>query len=262
LRRFVKDIFEIHKYKGLSFFDVVKLQRYPRYQPIKVRLFGKAIHLVDALTFLQGIEEIFINEIYKFRSSNETPLILDCGANIGLSVIYFKSLYPGSRVIAFEPDRTIFKALEQNIAAFNLRGVELHNEAIWTSAGEIDFAIEGAYSGRIPKPGDSNFVSVKTVPLKQLLAQSVDFLKLDIEGAESDVISHCPDLFFNVSNLFVEYHSHKDEQQRLDEILSVLRAAGFRYQIKDAYSARWPFLDRGSMLGMDLQLNIFAFRHC
>jgi predicted O-methyltransferase YrrM len=53
-------------------------------------------------------------KIYRFNSLITKPLILDCGANVGVSVLYFKRLYPDAEIIAFEPDEDVFAILKQN----------------------------------------------------------------------------------------------------------------------------------------------------
>ena len=77
---------------------------------------------------------------------------------------------------------------------------------------------------------------------------------------ETEVLKDCADKLVNVKYLFCEYHSHAAEKQSFDEILKVLSEAGFRYHIKEAYTSRFPFIERPLMLGMDLQLDVFAFR--
>jgi hypothetical protein len=63
--------------------------------------------------------------------------------------------------------------------------------------------------------------------LRDLLDSPVDFLKIDIEGAEYAVLKDCRDRLQNVRNLFVEYHAAPDEPQRLNEMLSWFSEAGF-----------------------------------
>jgi Methyltransferase FkbM domain len=86
----------------------------------------------------------------------------------------------------------------------------------------------------------------------------VDFLKLEIEGAEVDVLLDCADVLPNVRNVFVEYHSFATEEQRLDELLTLLKTSGFRVYIQTAICPPQPFVATPSHLGMDLQLNVFA----
>ncbi|MCZ7592833.1 MAG: FkbM family methyltransferase [Kiritimatiellae bacterium] len=147
----------------------------------------------------------------------------------------------------------------KNVASFDLRNVELHQAAVWTENGSVAFMQEGGFSGRV-QAGSLQTVSVPSLRLRDQLADSVDFLKVDIEGAEFDVIRDCADRLSNVDRLFIEYHSEADKPQRLDEMLAIIRQAGFRYQIQEANVARKPFLARQTMMGMDLQLNLFCFR--
>ncbi len=77
------------------------------------------IKITDTFWYLHGLNEIFVEEVYRFQSDTNTPLIIDCGSNIGLSIIYFKRLFPEAKIIGFEPDNEIFKILENNINQFN-----------------------------------------------------------------------------------------------------------------------------------------------
>ena len=90
-----------------------------------VRFANLMIHYpdIDALTFM--LEEIFIHEDYRFTSGVAEPLIIDCGSNIGVSVMYFKTLYANCRIRAFEPDSISGEYLERNIAENHLDGISL-----------------------------------------------------------------------------------------------------------------------------------------
>lgn len=103
-------------------------------------------------------------------------------------------------------------------------------------------------------------VSVPVVRLAPYLDQSIDLLKLDIEGAETEVLLDCQDELDTVDHLFVEYHSYLEQEQRLDEILRVLREVGFRVHIQPELVADKPFVHQLDSYGMDHRLNIFAYR--
>jgi FkbM family methyltransferase len=241
--------------------EKARLTKISRFIPGTSDLFGVPFHYVDAATFVGGYEEIIRDRIYEFRPGVKDPLIIDCGANIGLSVFFFKRYYPKSRIIAFEPDPNIFKVLETNVKELNLSNVELHQKAIWTENGSLSFQIEGGFSGRIPKEGDvANIISVPSIRLNDLLEQKVDFLKIDIEGAEYEVLNDIQHKLKNVENIFIEYHSHISEPQKLAAILDFLKNAGFRYHIQEAFVRKRPFVQTQTMLGMDLQLNVFGVK--
>jgi len=238
------------------------LKNVPRYTPVRTNFLGAEIELVDAASFLSMYDEIFEKQIYNFHASAPRPFIIDGGANVGLSLVYFKQIYPDCRIIAFEPDVSVFHVLQKNIRAFNFSSIELVNKALWSSETVLEFMAEGADAGRMVEiDREAKISKVQTVRLrKYLLTQPVDLLKLDIEGAETEVLEDCCDCLDNVSNVFVEYHSFADRPQTLNIVSDILIKAGFRIHIQPINISPQPFCSRNVYLGMDLQLNIFAFR--
>ncbi len=249
---------------GLGFADLLRLRnaaKAGRYQAGKIRLFGSEFSYVDAVSLLAGLREIYIDECYKFKAHNLEPRIIDCGANVGLSVFYFKYLYPLAKIQAFEADPVICEALRTNAMNAGFSDVDVRNRAVWVANAPVEFRTEGGFSGRVAMPGDvSSVTRVEGIRLRDVLDQPVDLLKIDIEGAENQVIVDCADQLRNVSALFLEYHSHQGAPQQLDEILRVLKHAAMRYFIKEAYVPRHPFVSQRALDGMDLQLNIYGVR--
>lgn len=238
------------------------LRKIPRYQPVEITLFSNKFKLLDSASFIFQYSEIFSLQIYKFVSNNSKPYIIDCGANIGLSIIYFKTLYPNAKIIGFEPDKQVFNALSYNINSLNLRGVTLINKALWNSEKSIKFFAEGSDGGRIAVKGDTkNIIDTQTVSLRKYIYKTVDLLKIDIEGAETKVIENCEDLLYRVDKIFIEYHSFINESQSLDKILKILTKHSFRYYISNiGVKRQYPFIGHDSWTGMDNQLNIFAIK--
>jgi len=208
--------------------------------------------------------DIFEQQSYRFRTNEQKPYIIDGGANVGLSVLYFKELYPRSQIVAFEPDDDIFSVLERNIERRGYENINLFGQALWSSETKLSFMSEGSYGGRISQADDPRDTVVQTVRLRNYLNRQVDFLKLDIEGAETEVLIDCADLLDGVENLFVEYHSFSKKPQTIHTVISILADAGFRLLITQPYGSYdlspQPFMERYVHEGMDLQLNIFAFR--
>lgn len=229
-------------------------------------LLGKPIRVTDSFWYLHSLKEIFIEEVYRFKSSTDTPYILDCGSNIGLSVIYFKKLFPKAEIIAFEPDRHIYGLLKDNLHDFGYTDVVVENKAVWCDETILSFSSTGSLGGKLndDKHGmetNENTFKVSTVRLKNYLNRKIDFLKMDIEGPEVEVLEDCGDLLSNVDNLFVEYHSDPAKEQQLENLLHTLRKAGFRVYIKEAWNnLPYPFLRKEFTPFYDLQLNIFAYR--
>ena len=242
--------------------ETERLSKYERYVPATTRVLGKEIRLTDAASFLFIYDELFNKNIYKFKAATDKPYIIDCGANIGLSIIYFKHLFPGASILGFEPDPGSFKVLSYNIAQFGFSDVEVIEKAVWKNEDTLNFFSEGADGGRIALESDKTKIrEVKSVRLKNYLDRRVDFLKIDIEGAEATVLKDCGEALKNVDRMFVEYHSFTDQPQSLDELLNILSTAGFRYNIQHVgIFSSTPFVKINSSLNMDNQLNIFAYR--
>lgn len=238
------------------------LKNKPRYQPGVTKILSKELEYIDSASFYFIYKEIFKNEIYKFKTTSKKPYIIDAGANIGLGVIYFKQLYPEAEVTAFEPDLNVFNIMKRNINKFQLDNVHLISKGLWDSVGTLQFFAEGADAGRIVSGLDKkNLIGVQTDRLSPYLNRKVDFLKMDIEGAEYRVLKDCANILRNVQNIFVEFHSFVGKEQVLPEILQVLKTAGFRIFINTpGLVSKNPFMKINSYAGMDMQLNIYGYR--
>lgn len=233
-----------------------------RFQATERAFLKKKLFIHDIASYELGLNEIFKHEIYKFQARRSNPTIVDCGANLGMSVIYFKQLYPDASIIAFEADPHIFGFLQKNVESFGYENVELVKAAVWDSEGSISFQPDGGAGGRVVSgESNDNLSQVNTVRLRDVLTQhKVDFLKIDIEGAEDKVINDCKDILGNIDFLFIEYHSMAHQPQQLHEILRIVHESGFRYHIKEAFTRKYPFVSKNLNYGMDLQLNIFCSR--
>lgn len=216
----------------------------------------------DGPVFLISINELFINEFYKFRPETDQPRIIDCGSYIGTSILYFKTNYPNAIVSGFEPDGTNYQIIKSNLENWNFSNTEVTNAAIWINNDSITFNSKGNMASRIEAGTVTNSANtVKCIRLKDLLNEEIDFLKIDIEGAEHTVLKDCADNLKTVKNLFVEYHGTYSEMFKLNEILEILVKNNFKYYIKEGspiYTR--PFWDRKKTGDYDIILNIFAFK--
>jgi len=233
--------------------------------PLMVTLHNWTIEVSDVPSFLSTYYFVFVRKTYSFQSTRKDPLIIDCGANIGLTVLFYKSIYPNATIIAYEADPNIFATLERNISRNGIPGVTLINAAVGSSDGRVFFSPDGADSGRVVRPGDdvARQIEVGSVRLKsQLEQQFVDMLKIDIEGAETDLLTDCAEALVRVGSLCMEFHSFPNAPQRLGSLLSLLEGAGFRVVIEALNDETLPLGMRAKRLagGMDMQLHIFGYR--
>ncbi len=228
----------------------------------EILLFNREWRVPDAASFLWQFKEIFLDENYKFASENQvSPIIYDCGANNGLSCLYFKKMFKNAKVYAFEADPEIAKICQENLFKSGFADVQVVAKAVWLDESGVQFRADGADGGSIMGT-KGHPIRVPSFSLKKVLTTQtkVDILKMDIEGAEVPVLIDCADELSKVQNLFVEYHSWVGQPQKLEDVLSILAKNGFRYFIKQVSDRPQPFLNRGQELNMDAQLNIFAYR--
>jgi len=223
----------------------VKLLLVHPFRPIKKdKVLGFTVHCFDYRTMHLLFRVILLRNEYYFETPKDSPVIFDCGANIGLATLFFKWLYPRSEIYAFEPDRDTFALLRRNVEANNLTGVHLYNAALSDASGTAAFYVDHARPGsprmslnyqRMPK--DS--ITVETLALseiirEQLAGKELDFLKIDVEGAEDAVLR---DLSVTgqltpVKEILIEFH-HKiaGERAKLGSFLALLEMQGFDYQL-------------------------------
>lgn len=252
-----------HPQTGISESERKRLLKYPPFMEGEAHFFGKRFRFSHGPSFVHSVDELFDEEVYKFESGKENPYIIDCGANIGLSILYFKKRFPKSKILAFEPDDQIFDILKKNILVYNnFSNVILKKEAVWIEDTELSFFSEGALAGSsvVDFGNNNNVIKVQAVDLKKYLQEPVDFLKIDIEGAENKVIFDIAVYLDNVKNLFLEYHGLLNEPQNLGEILNLLKQKGFEYYIRVADDTlKFPFCNE-SPSTFNQQLNIFCYR--
>jgi FkbM family methyltransferase len=250
------------EYRNLALLEA-RLRRVPRYTECQATVHNWHLKIPDAASFLFSYDEIFVKRIYDFPAATTSPKILDLGANVGLSVLFFKWLYPQAQIVAFEADPKIYQYLTHNVHGNNYRDVELINAAAWDENTELAFTTEGADGGHIQQAAHAP-VSVIRVPAinmaEHLQSHSYDFVKMDIEGAEERVLPACLPYLDKTTFLFVEYHSHADRKQWLPELMSLLAKAGFRIHLHSVVCSASPFAKRVINAGFDLQLNVFAWR--
>jgi FkbM family methyltransferase len=231
----------------------------------QVKVHGWTLTVPDLRSFLGAYYWTFAERTYAFRSARPDPLIIDCGANIGLSILYFKSIYPESRIIAYEADPGIFAVLKRNMDANAIRGIELINQAVGAENGVARFWSQGGDSGRLAVEGDESkaLISVPVVRLREhLVGRDVDLLKMDIEGAEVDALIDCAPELGRVAAVCAEFHSFPGRPQRLGELITAMERAGFRTQVTQVMRGGSPLLPehRIPIEGMDVQMHLYFYR--
>lgn len=241
-----------------------KLRGKSRYKNIQVRINGWDISAPDCASLISQYKEIFFEEVYAFAkpSNSQTLNILDVGANIGLSILYFKDKYPFASVVALEADPFVFDFLRQNLRANDIKDVDLLNVAAWTEATTLSFQQEGADAGRIMDYPEENSIDVKAIDFKSLLeSRDFDLLKMDIEGAETLILEDSKAYLSHLRYVVIEYHSIYGQDQQLGSLIKLLENAGFRVCINPVWVNRRPLVEwKSNSYGFDYQALIYGRR--
>jgi len=232
---------------------------YKRFIETSIKLEKNIIQVADVASFLSQYEEIYLNKIYDLPI--QPSKILDLGANIGMGVMWFKKTFPDAEIVAVEADAKIYKLLEHNTSKLNQ--VELLNVAVWDQEEELCFQSDGSDGGRLDTTeSNASATTVKAIDIRNILEDygPFDFIKMDVEGAESRVLPACKGCLQGTKFIFCEYHSTEGEEQWLPEILRLLKDEGFRTHVQPINVSGQPFLMRNINAGFDMQMNIFAWK--
>lgn len=214
--------------------------------------FGYKVHASSYFLMNYLFKEVFLSKEYFFHARNQNPFIIDCGANIGMSVLYFKKLYPHSKILAFEANSDVFNLLKKNVTSNHLTNVEMHNIALSDHDGEVSFYISdvpGTLLGSmIAERGGDIEIRCTAKKLSTFIkdAETIDLLKIDIEGSEWAVICDLIEAMMlkKVDQCIVEYHHNmKENVSHFSEFLAKFERNGFGYNIKAAFGKVGGFQD-------------------
>jgi len=210
------------------FIALERLKRCPRHTPGKIKINDWIIHYVDNRSLISNIEILVQRKTNNFISSISNPYIIDCGANIGISVLNYKRLYPKAEIIAFEPDPNLAEILRINLKANEIIDIQIVEAAVWIKDGSVPFFLEGTDGGRVNFQDHTlKNTEVAAVELGRYLIKRVDLLKMDIEGAEFVILPAIAEKLSYVKNILIECHMDMSKIEDFANLLSVLGKAGF-----------------------------------
>jgi FkbM family methyltransferase len=192
----------------------------------------------DVTTFWQ----IFIHETYAVHPSD--AIIIDAGANIGSFSLYALAMAPGARVVAIEPFPSTFDRLRKLLDTEAKGRATVVNCALRGKTGTVVMdppevptqmrrvLLEEA-PGRTSVPAET----LETVFSKCAL-DSVDFMKMDIEGSEYDTLLNAsPDVLRRIRRISLEYHPlSSGEPYSKEQLFDHLRKCGFRIASEEIHT--------------------------
>ena len=191
--------------------------------------------VVTSASDLEVLREVFLDGEYSGYDA-QPEVIVDLGANIGVSVWWFAIAHPAARIFAVEPDPRAFALLERNTAALpNVRAV---HAAVAAQDGDVPFFTgeETWTSSTVAHQQATREITVPGRTLDGLLEEwgvsSPDLLKIDIEGAEYEVL-RSSGVLESVPLVLGEYHRSFCPAS-CEEFTDLLRTHGFEVSLARA----------------------------
>ena len=197
------------------------------------------IKLRSKTSDLPTFESIFLYEEYKFPIDFQPKLVIDGGAHVGYSSIFFANKFPEAKIVAIEPETSNYELLKENCC--NYKNIELLNVGIWNKSTYLKIKdVDTGTSGFIVEEVSSNEdFSLRAMTIKEIIKLSdlseIGILKLNVEGSEKAIFSSgyedwidkvkimiislhdwimpgCSETFYNVINKynFIEFKKRGD----------------------------------------------------
>lgn len=162
------------------------------------------------------------------------PVFLDLGSNIGLTVAHLKNQYPLATIIGYEMNQENYLLAVANTQKYP--DVQIVNTAVWIEDATVSYAKEANFDSYsiVNQAKDSTASQQITVPCLQLCTifknhnlDYVDYLKMDIEGAEESILL-ASDLSWmqKVGAMNIEMHSNNEAD--LDQFKIIIEQQGFK----------------------------------
>ncbi len=164
-------------------------------------------------------------------------IVVDIGAHIGIFSLFAAN--NGARVYSFEPVPENFRLLKRNIQRNGLGGViTAANMAVFSRSGEIELYLDnhncGGHSTYVRNFGMPK-IRVPCLSLEELVKnnriEQIDFLKMDCEGSEYDILCCCPEeVLRKIKRISMEYHTWNGHTG--EELKRYLERCGFAVEIR------------------------------
>lgn len=190
----------------------------------------------DSVVFNQIIINNEYGVITDFFKKHKIPLtnIIDAGANIGLTSIFFKALFPKTRIIALEPSPSTFERMSKNFHKNNLDDITTLKKGLWGYSTflspDTSFRDGLDWSFSLIESSDNRAGSIEVTSITDILNQFdlefIDFLKIDIEGGEVSVFSNESNLQWLKKVRVIALEIHDELNCRID-IENILKSFGF-----------------------------------
>jgi FkbM family methyltransferase len=167
-------------------------------------------------------------------------VIVDIGAHIGGFAIRAAKLAHNGNVYAYEASSKNYALLEKNRQLNNTEHLHIHNNAVSHQSGAMEFFMpsDNGALGSLMQETNSPMEMVEATTLAEIIKvnniQRIDYLKMDVEGAEYDILFNCSDeTLSKIRRIVMEYHEFEGDQQNHHDLGNLLKSHGFHVSVED-----------------------------
>jgi len=190
-----------------------------------------------ALTHVWMIQEYSDDD---FPISND-DVIIDVGAHIGLFALFASQFCKNGKIFCYEPIKENYKILIENIEMNQIQNIFPNNLAVTKETSRAKIFLNDDQSGHSMFIQNKNFVEVDSKSLSDIFIDNgikeCDFLKLDCEGAEYEIIESLPsDLFTKINKTAIEYHMVDTKPELLEQLINKFKQFSFSVHTRSLFA--------------------------
>ena len=190
-----------------------------------------------ALTHVWMIQE-YSNSDFDIHDND---IVIDVGAHIGLFALFASQFCKHGKIFCFEPIKENYELLIENINSNKIKNIIPFNFAVSKTSDSVKIFLNDDYSGHSMFLETNNFVIVKSKSLHDIFSenniQECNFLKLDCEGAEYEIINSLSPEFLNkIKKYAIEYHLADTHPELLQQLIKKLRKLSFIVNTRPLFS--------------------------
>lgn len=193
--------------KGILFYYKIIFSKKTKIIIFKHSEFKTPVFLRTNSSDIDAFYQVLFNLAYKFPIKEEPKVIIDLGANVGFTSIYFLNKFPKSKIIAVEPDNSNYKMLKMNTE--NYSNFFSYNKGIWNKPSYLEIKDNGlgSWGLSVHESISKSEDSIETITLNQIIEnhslRQIDILKIDIEGSEIELFSSNFEMWLPLTKIIV-----------------------------------------------------------
>jgi FkbM family methyltransferase len=200
------------------------------------KIFRHPVYLRRGTSDFSVFESVLAHRSYDINYGVSPKMIFDCGANIGLTTVFYANRFPEAKIVSIEPEADNFQLLKKNTAHYP--NVSVHQNGLWnrTTSLKVEDKGYGEWGFVVGETPDGTPGAVKAVTIPDLMRQhqcnEIDILKIDIESSEKELFESNYETWLpKVKTLVIELHDRMREGASLS-FFRALTHYNFTLEIK------------------------------